>query len=329
MAVDDRDNLEIIKDSLREYGGRQKHTGSSIFIVCPFHGDNDPSLGVYVGTDGKFPLGSFHCFGCNEKGQWHKLAKEAGFPLIKEWKKEQGVSSLISKELEDSLLGEHGTTLKSIFKAMDCEEAQKWPRDVPWRGYSGELIHKVGGHIINDSYNDSISVLFPVKVTGKIRGGIKALYRRTSKFQKAYITSKGEWIQRYGLFPYDYTKHLIEVYGFDFVILVEGPRDCLRFLNEDLPAVAVLGASSFSSLKHILIKNLGVNVVYVVPDNDKGGRTMWKTIRKHMTDTKLVRLELPKTDSKGNPKKIDPGNMSNVILNQILEYLDAKHDIYE
>lgn len=33
-----------------------------ILVVCPFHGDSDPSLSVNL------KHGGFHCFGCNEKG---------------------------------------------------------------------------------------------------------------------------------------------------------------------------------------------------------------------------------------------------------------------
>jgi len=33
-----------------------------VLVVCPFHGDSDPSLSVNL------KHGGFHCFGCNEKG---------------------------------------------------------------------------------------------------------------------------------------------------------------------------------------------------------------------------------------------------------------------
>jgi len=38
-----------------------RHTGRRQSVICPFHGDTDPSMVLY-------PDGSYHCYGCTRHG---------------------------------------------------------------------------------------------------------------------------------------------------------------------------------------------------------------------------------------------------------------------
>lgn len=329
-AVDNRDNFTIISDGLMKYGGYQKSTSDSKFVVCPFHDDSSPSMGVYMAQEGKIPLGYFHCFGCSTKGRWNVFAEKAGLDKIQEWKTNAHISeNLITNEIEDKLLGSDTLTLQSVLRIMRCEEAIRWPKHLDWRGFDGSLIYKVGGHIINDDYNEDIALLFPVKIQGKVRGAVKAIRERKSKKQLAYLTMKGEWVRDYGLFPYMYVQKMLRQSDYDFVCIVEGPRDALRLVSMGIPALAMLGATSMSDIKAMLIANLNIEVAYIISDNDSGGDVMWRTAKKFLRKTdqvKVTRIKLPKTyDSKGELIKIDPGNMSQDIADKIIKIFKDKH----
>ncbi len=327
--ADTRENFEIIQDALRQYGGPQKMANSWHMVKCPFHDDVDPSCGVYVEIGGKRDLGSYNCLGCGAHGQWNEFADRAGLPTVQEWKNDadgyiQG--HLTSKETEDELLGEAGLTFNEVKRRMNCEEAQRWPIEMDWRGYGGQLIHDVGGHIIDDPYNESIGVLFPIKIAGKVRGGVKAIYEKKDgeKQKVGYITMRGEWIKTYGLFPYMYTQRLIKRNGYRFVVLVEGPRDALRLVHNGIPALALLGARTMSRSKMMFIMALGIDTIYVMPDSDSGGRTTWESV-KHVVDRTKVTLKRIQIPASKTGRKRDPGNMPARFVHRLANLLHELH----
>ena len=335
LEVDQRDNFQIITDELAKYGGPQKATADSRYICCPFpeHGgvDRTPSLGVYLQIEGKIPLGYVHCFGCGTKGPWNKLAEVANLEKVKDWEKNSRVAAdvILTPDVEEGLLGDSGLTFKSVLRKMRCEEAIRWPPGLEWRGFDGQLIHDVGGHIINDSYAESVAVLFPIKINGKVRGGVKAIYERKHNKQRAYDNMKGDWVKKYGLFPYMYAQKMIKKLKLKFVFVVEGPRDALRLCSLGIPAVAILGATSMSEVKALLILNLGVTHAYILSDNDNGGDIMAQTAKKFLKKAdglQVKRLKLPrKKGEDGKIIKMDPGNAPKKIIRRIKDFLKEEH----
>lgn len=324
--IDKQDNFSIIQEELQRYGGPQKPASEYRMVRCPFHGDTDPSMGVYMQVGGKRNLGSFHCLGCDKSGGWNEFAEKTNLRQIKEWKKSDSINEqLVTQDLEDDLLGDTGITLSKMLTKMGCREAQKWPEHLDWRGFPGKLITKIGGHIIADDYNDDVAVLFPIKINGKTKGGVKAIYTRKSKKQLAYLTMRGEWVKKYGLFPFAYTQKLVRRKKYKFVFLVEGPRDALRLISLGIPALAVLGATAMSEVKAMLVTSLGIDTVYIMSDNDNGGDVMARTVKRYLKKTEAVevtRITLPKKkDKKGNLIKLDPGNMPDDLVEDLVDLL--------
>lgn len=281
-------------------------------------------------VDSGIPLGWYHCFGCGGKGPYNTLAEIAGFEKIQDWKKASDIgTNLITRAVEEDLLGEAGDTFAHVKEVMRCKEARRWPISLDWRGYSGQLIYDVGGHIIADDKKDSVGVLFPVKVNGKVRGGIRAVYQREGK-ELGYVNMPGAWTGKYGLFPFVYSRKLIRQNKLDFLFLVEGPRDALRFVSMGIPALAILGASSMSEVKALIISNIDVPNIYVMTDNDKGGDQMWKSVKKFLkghNGINLKRMQLPKDlDENGEVIKLDPGNMPRRIVKQVFKFLKTTHN---
>jgi 5S rRNA maturation endonuclease (ribonuclease M5) len=328
--AEELDNFDIIRDNLSRLGGRQKAAGDWKMVCCPFpdHQDNSPSCGVYLRKDNPYrQLGSFNCLGCGKHGDWNKFAEVAGLEKIKAWNsKETKVEYDPLKDME-AMLSSDVLTMRAVYRAMKCPEAQPWPIQLNWRGISGELVAAVGGRAVNDVYNNSLAVLFPIKIGKQIRGAVKAIYQKKDPNQLGYITMNGAWVKQYGLFPYAYTSKLINDNGFDFVILVEGPRDALRLLSLGLPAIAVLGANTIGKTKMLYVKSLGVSNVYVMPDNDKGGTMLWNNVKAMVkADTRVRRLKLPREkDENGKLIKMDPFSAPAYVLREVKQLMRDRH----
>ncbi len=310
-----------------------KNAGSSIMLRCPFHQDNSPSLGVFIEDGGKIPAGSWHCFGCSERGGWNVLARKLGLARIKNWGNyTEDVSDIVNSKVAQSLLGTEHTSLADMIKDFGDVAAQPWPKTLDWRGYNGRLLNKLGGMLIDDTYNDSLCLVLPVNVQGKTKGMIKAMMTKR-KGQLSYVNSKGGWIKTHGMFPYDSVKKMLGKLDLNYVVLVEGPRDALRLITNNIPALAILGAENFGDLKALLISNLPVEYVFVMTDNDAGGDVTWANIKPIMRNyVPTKRLKLPRgkcildekgrkiKDKKGNLLRVktDPGNMSEKILERAI-----------
>lgn len=315
-------NEEIILEQLRRLGGKQKTAGAWHMVQCVFHKDNTPSCGVYLRRDDpKRKLGSFNCFGCGAHGDWNKFAEQANLEQIKSWNSVETHVSYSLDNADNELLGNSGQTLKAVLSSMDCPEAHPWPVYVDWRGLPGHLISAVGGLAINDTIG-GIAVLFPIILGDRVRGAVKALYKKTSN--TGYITMQGSWVKQFGLFPYAYTYSLIQDRDYRFVILVEGPRDALRLLKLGLPALAVLGANTISKTKMLYVENLGVDQVYVMPDNDSGGKLLWKNIKRLLPDAR--RLRLPEEYDRENKLiKMDPFSAPTSVIRQVKDLMKQRH----
>lgn len=319
------DNFTIIRDQLQRFGGRQKQAGEYRMVVCPFHVDGTPSCGVYLRKDHPTKtLGYFNCLGCGAHGNWNTFAEKTGLEQVKAWNGKEKTVEYSTARDEEALLGDSGITMSAVYKAMRCPEAQPWPTAMDWRGVNGNLIAAVGGKAINDERNDGIAVLFPVKIGRKIRGAVKAMFQKKTPTQLGYITMEGEWVKQFGLFPYSYAAKLIRRNDYKFVILVEGPRDALRLLAMGLPAISVLGANTIGKTKMLYITNLGVDQIYAMPDNDRGGSLLWKNIKRHLPDAR--RLKLPRERDENNKLiKMDPFSAPYSIMKAVKVLMTERH----
>ena len=295
--------FEIISESLDAYGGRQKSTDDHRMITCCFHDDNTPSLGIYVAEGMSIPLGAYHCFGCGASGSWNALADKCGFPKFKEWNtyKTETTKATVDEEY----------TLTELLKTMRSG-SNPWPTNRRWRGFDGNLINDVGGILIDDSKTGGVSVFFPVYVGSYLRGGVKAAMKK-EKHSLSYVTTKGNWVKKYGLFLFEQVKLLRKKY----VIIVEGPRDALRLYEKGLPAIAILGSQNFGEGKALILSSLCPELVIVLPDKDDAGAKMKKLIKQYMsTYCRTISINLP-----DNVK--DPMDMSDTDIKDFKRFIKS------
>lgn len=326
----DESNREIIVRELEKYPGPRKMGSNGwLNVVCPFHDDSSPSLGIRVTEPS---LGVYNCFSCPAKGHWNTFAEKVGLEKVKDWNKAEDVDSnaVIPEGLDDTLLGNRGMTFKQVIKSFNVPEATLWPEAIDWRSFPGWFMRKLGAHIILDTRADSVGAVLPVKVAGKVRGGVKAAFVKDENNKRAlsYITSRGQWVQDYGLFPYVYARQLIRKNDLGFIVLCEGPRDAMRLCLNGIPAVAVLGAKNITKRKIILAMSAGADMIYTMPDNDKGGRAMAQSVKAFCKELKVPfkNIKLPRDrDEDDKIIKMDPGNAPKKIIRQLCKHLHKAH----
>lgn len=304
--------------------GSKSLAGDTYMIVCPFHPDNNPSCGVNLAEGSEIPLGYFHCFGCGTKGPWNKLAQELGLTQFKEWQLSfEGNGRSRANRKEKSVTYE--SKAQELRRSIKTNESVPWPKNTSWRGYDGALISKLGGLMYNDPMTNQIMLYFPISVNRRYMGGVRAYTERQANGLN-YLTTKGSWVKNSGLLGYEYVKHIVRKYGYRSIVLVEGPRDVLRLLENKIPALAVLGSENFSRKKLLRIMALSskLECIYTLPDNDKGGDKMHKRVKAAAEGLiQVKRLKLPKEkDAEGKLIKMDPDDAPIGIINAVKKLVE-------
>lgn len=314
------DSVEHVSTQLDKYAnGVFKMAGGNIHVICPFHDENTPSCSVNLDRSGDVPIGMFYCFGCGTKGNWNKFAKATDLVPLKDYQGKVNNSEGAldrAKSRRDNIKGRNNLTLKRLFDEVG-NEVIPWPKSLPWRNYSGELVREVGGYCYNDKRQDALMLVLPVYINGKYRGGVRAYTKKRKG--ASYLTLKGDWVRSHGLLGYDYIREQ-KLWGCKALALVEGPRDWLRMMDNQIPACGILGALMFDAKKLQLLIGLGIKVLYVLSDNDSAGYSMYKLVKKHAdaVHLKCIRLKLPKDyDEDGKLIKLDPDNADQEIIDEV------------
>lgn len=311
---------EQIYQYINDIGIAGKAAGGNVHVVCPFHDENTPSCSVSLDNSSNIPIGTFYCFGCGESGSWNKFAKKTGLELLKNYQRNvkdvKGVAER-HRSRKREVVGTDNLTLDRLFKEVG-NQVIPWPKKVQWRGYEGELLNKIGAYCFNERHKDELMLVFPVYTNGRFRGGVRA-FTKKRKGGASYLTTKGDWVKDYGLLGYDMMRNT-NLFGTKRLVLVEGPRDWLRMIENDIPCCAILGALMMSEKKMALISGLGVRHLYIIGDNDSAGARMARFV-KSFADKALIKctvLNLPrKKGEDGKVIPLDPDNAPQAIVDEI------------
>lgn len=336
MADVSKDSYSIVYEELQKVEGPKSTTSSSIQIVCPFHEDTDPSLGVFMGIGMEIPLGFFNCLGCGAKGHWNVLAEKLGLQKISsassKLKTVKEVDSKLSRIRSRLEIVNSTTQLEVLIQSIGNPAHFPWSHDLEWRGFEGKLINALGGHYLAEPYRrkDELICFFPVQIGKRFYGGFKA-YLSKKAGKPSYINTQGDWARTYGIFPYNYTYEMVKKYKLEYCVLVEGPRDAIRLIRDGVPALSTLGARQFTKDKLRLILKLGVKHLIAMPDSDKGGLEFKKMIKEAIDEynqrmpikIKFNTFKVPPLKGKrGKAAKNDPCKMSYKTLDRFLDSIE-------
>lgn len=244
--------LDFVKQQLAQYSGQKKVLNEqSTFVCCPYHAESTPSFRIFHSPVTKSP-GWGKCYGCGRGAPWDEHAPKLGLKAYSYAKPTEQFASLAIKELGKI---EESETL--TFSELPVGKA--------WRSIPTDFLIEAGCQQVTNQWGTNF-VYLPVVIAGTERGYIKARLRK-AEGKPSYINKKGKWSEDYGLFPYDFAIRDKP----KTLVLVEGPRDSLRFNMLGIPTMAILGTQSWSERKSRLVSLTGVKTVILAMDGDCAG----------------------------------------------------------
>ena len=237
---------------LKELGksGFIKLTGNNAMILCPFHEDKNPSLGVSLG--GKVPCGTWNCLGCGRSGSWNSLASKLGLITIN-GDGDEKVHVFLGKKIEkQELLHRETLTLYKI------------PPSFQWRGYNSPLLKKLGAKLMwHDVYSDYYLYL-PFYYLGEYHGFVRCKIHSESPGPKYWFNCKSKI-----LYPINYVLNIKK--EVKTIVLVEGVADMFRLINNNIFSLAILGGF-LTPLQIEILEILTPQKIILCLDGDKAGR---------------------------------------------------------
>lgn len=246
-------------------------------IVCPLHNDMNPSMLVNLEE------GTWFCFGCQRAGNAERFVKEME-------RKYHGANDLHSyqqylKILKSDKCSDIHVNPQAIRKAKipqkylydmaydyyhglrtvnwetddepEVVEARRYMRK---RGFSSKTLTACRAKV---TYNAQYGLIFPMLDNGKFRGWVCRTMRKDIEQRRKYLYNEG----------FSRATTLCGEYGSkDWVIVVEGYMDRLKFVQNGVTNVVAILGWKMSAQQEARLKEAGIKHVISALDNDECGR---------------------------------------------------------
>ena len=297
-------------------------------IICPFHGDKNPSLQINK------RMGFFYCYGCGLSGGAFELVKnyEPNLSPIEIYKKlhsfvKEGKGDIGGRDVytytnlpyTHSFVDSKVKYREGIKLAKDFyfnlpetnwyklpEEAIPILRYMKHRGFTTSTLKKFGAKF---TYNKNYPIVFPMYDNGIFRGYVMRTDDPTVEDQRKYMYNR-EFRRRITL-PGDYKNST--------VILVEGFLDMLKAKQYGIKYVAAVLGWKLTSEQFEKLKRCGVKTIICALDNDECGRKGYKYLKRicSVNHISVKRIRYPKSmKDMGDLNKEN----SKLILKQIKQF---------
>ena len=245
-------------------------------VVCPFHADANPSMLVDL-ADGRW-----HCFGCGLSGD----AKQF---VAKMEKKYHGANDLQSYQTFRKILKSDKCADIKITAAMkkarpkqkelyaEAYDFYHGLRSVDWEHENSEEVCEVRDYMVNRgfkpdtltkakckvTYQWSYGMVFPIMDNGKFRGWVSRTTKKQVEQKRKYLYNEG----------FSRATTCCGQYGSeDYVFVVEGYMDRLKFVQNGITNVVALLGWKMSDQQEQKLKAAGVTKIISALDNDECGR---------------------------------------------------------
>lgn len=297
-------------------------------IICPFHGDKNPSLQINK------QMGFFYCYGCGLSGDAFELIKnyEPNLTPIEIYKKlhsfvKEGKGDIGGRDVytynnlpyTHSFVDSKVKYREGIKLAKDFyfnlpetnwyklpEEAIPILRYMKHRGFTTSTLKKFGAKF---TYNKNYPIVFPMYDNGIFRGYVMRTDDPMVEDQRKYMYNKA--FRRRITLPGDYKNST--------VILVEGFLDMLKAKQYGIKYVAAVLGWKLTSEQFEKLKRCGVKTIICALDNDECGRKGYKYLKRicSVNHISVKRIRYPKSmKDMGDLNKEN----SKQILKQIKQY---------
>ncbi len=321
--MDNESRLRLLYSELEKTHLNKNATTSRIFLSCPFgkHSDSTPSVTINIDPTSKYPIGAFYCFGCGESGGWNKLANKLGLqPFDKNKQQEYSYAPPRISDKANKMLEVEDITLEGLLPEWNCIMPMPFSVAETWRGIRGDVLYEIGAQYAFDDRFKKVRVILPCTVEGELVGAIRAAQQ---KEKPSYLNSAGSWVKTKGLFPFDYVK----AQETDYVVLVEGPRDALRLLQDGITAMAILGTNNWGDTKRDIVLSMDRQIFIMMDgdlprkkNEDPPGTAANKLVKASFTETKAECrvINLAKVGRRLG-RDIDPANAPRRVIKRIKE----------
>ena len=270
-------------------------TQESQKIVCPFHEDVNPSMTVNLAEN------KWYCFGCGLSGDAvafvkHMEQKYNGLNDLQAYKKylqiikSEKCSSIhidtrykaykpARKDLYDEAYDYYHGLKKIDWREVQEIEAIESKEYMLQRGFTAKTLNKCGAKI---TYNKNYSIVFPMLDNGKFKGWVCRTTLKSIEKKRKYLYNTG----------FSRANTLVGSYGnFDFVIVVEGYMDRLKFVQYGVENVVAILGWKMSQQQIQKLKDKGITKVISALDNDECGKRGTEYLKKHFEVTRFRYLK--------------------------------------
>lgn len=272
-------------------------------IVCPFHNDLNPSLNVLLDK------GSWVCFGCGASGDSWTFTqmmenKYNGLNDLQAYKKYLKI--LKSKSCSNIHITPCGRSKRKAVSREQYDLAYdyfhglskgRWQQPermtdeqfeglqyMRKRGYTAKTLDKIDARF-ND-INAHYKLMFPIMDNGKFKGWVsRTMDDEIAKKRKyLYNTGFGRVNSCVGEYGMERTKK-------DYVIIVEGYMDRLRFVQEGVNNVVAIFGWKIAQEQRQKLLDAGVKYFISALDNDECGRKGTDYLQRVFGSDKVVRWQ--------------------------------------
>ena len=257
---------------------------SSYKVVCPFHGDKNPSLLIDLDN------AKYYCFGCGIHGSSYDLVHQFypsynSFETIrcirrivgnKEKKVEQKIVQVAEKKLNMQAVRDYFFNLPKVNWYKVDDPVKQYMKQ---RGFKMSILNMADARI---NATDSYKIVFPIMDNGVFRGYVGRTTDKEIEQKRKYIYNTG----------FRRSKTLAGVYKGSSVLVVEGYLDMLKAMQYGVKnVVAVLGWKMSEQQQQKLLHR-GVKTIVCGLDNDEAGEKGYKYLQS-LNKFEVIRLKYP------------------------------------
>ncbi len=283
---------------------------SSYKVICPFHGDKNPSMLIDLDN------AKYYCFGCETHGGTYDLVRQFypsynNFEVVRcikricggkeKKKKRQKIVQVQEKKLNMQAVRDYFFNLPEVNWYKVDDPVKQYMRQ---RGFKMSTLNMVDARI---NATDSYKIVFPIMDNGVFRGYVGRTTDKQIEQNRKYIYNTG----------FRRSKTLAGVYSGSSVLVVEGYLDMLKARQNGVQSVvAVLGWKMSDKQKSKLIHR-GIKTIVCGLDNDQAGEKGYKYLS-GLSEFKVVRLRYPEgTKDFGD---VDKAIFQKYLKNQLRKY---------
>jgi len=308
---------------------------SDIRAQCPLHISTEgvsQTLRINLDPGSKLGIGFFTCYRCKRHGHWNELAEAIGIdpitgdanPVVANLLMPVRVARALYTEPEGMQpwpLGaswmrknKNGSVTTISPYAFGVLEAKVWKRDelIPARNAWVDAAG-ISYPALPERVEHEIRAWLPVMDRGFPVAHVAALLSRRYPEAKKYKNSYGEWSKERIAFLEQVSSKIDD---HRFIVLVEGPADALRLIDYNIPAVPLLGVSTWTASKSQVLASTYESAI-VCLDGDAAGQPAQAEVAASLSQvmrTRTVRM----------PAKEDPASLPEPSFFQFINHISKR-----